>query len=265
MSSNPAADRPHPPHLPRSTPWITSNSATHTPDQPSGTPCAPQPTASPPPSAPVWRHAYQGEFDGLAHALEILTAAEDTPVHPGIAWLHPAPPNRRRTHPPPPRHPPRRPPTRPPPLAPPHQRPTALTSLTPLLTVAEAAPSPIADTRRRPTPTDHRVSGTDRLPFPPRPAELRLDGVDPCTLLPDTDEHTLNIHVNAQGTDPEGDQSCVWNTPIDTPPGNMWNAESKIYGGGVNFDFDPSDPVVQIDGFRRVRRHPAHHHQENRL
>jgi hypothetical protein len=41
---------------------------------------------------PVCRHAYQGEFDGLAHALEILTAAEDTPVHPGIAWLHLLPP-----------------------------------------------------------------------------------------------------------------------------------------------------------------------------
>lgn len=36
--------------------------------------------------APERRHAYQGQFDGLAQALEIMLNSADTEVEPGIAW-----------------------------------------------------------------------------------------------------------------------------------------------------------------------------------
>lgn len=68
-----------------------------------------------------------------------------------------------------------------------------------------------------PRPQDTTTSGTDSgdptnsVDLPPRPREILLDEVDPCTLIPQTDESDYYIDEPGElGEDDEGNVECVW-------------------------------------------------------
>jgi Protein of unknown function (DUF3558) len=140
----------------------------------------------------------------------------------------------------------------------PHQRLTALTSLTLLLTVAGCALPPLPIPAAGPPPPTTESAAPTSSPFPPRPAELRLDGVDPCQLLTQTQQSALNIQedTSGQNNDGLGSLDCVWNTPvgIHPAPSDTWVARTVLKQGAAGaLGNQVQDQIVQIDGYSAVQ------------
>jgi hypothetical protein len=142
----------------------------------------------------------------------------------------------------------------------PHQRLTALTSLTLLLAVAGCALPPLPIPAAGPPPPTTESAAPTSSPFPPRPAELRLDGVDPCQLLTPTQKTTLNAEQNSSGKNDDqlGSLDCSWTTPVtasrDPRPSNTW-AAFAVLNQSADYALGNEAPVqtVQIDGYSTVQ------------
>jgi hypothetical protein len=93
-------------------------------------------------------------------------------------------------------------------------------------------------------------------PFPPRPAELRLDGVDPCTLLSSAELARLGVQL-VSGFD-DADQfrslSCQWANSGGTLPEKNWVARAIVkQGAGYALGNTAPVQVVQVGGFSAVQ------------
>jgi len=86
--------------------------------------------------------------------------------------------------------------------------------------------------------------------LPPRPVELRLDGVDPCTLL--TDAQRRKLAVNAGTTDNEDyggslqGPLCVWSNLPESPDNGYTGG--AILNHGAEFALG-REPLRMVDGF----------------
>jgi hypothetical protein len=91
--------------------------------------------------------------------------------------------------------------------------------------------------------------------YPPRPAELRLDGVDPCKLLTPDQQNALGVYPvhRDQNVYGPGSFACGW-TSGGYGPTNGWVADT-----GVNIPVNPPSSypvpvqVLQIDGFTVIQ------------
>ena len=93
-------------------------------------------------------------------------------------------------------------------------------------------------------------------PFPPRPAELRLDGVDPCALL--TSAEVVRLGVEQGDRFDDADQfrslSCDWTNGGGAKPDKAWVARA-IVKQGADYALGNTAPVqvVQVSGFSAVQ------------
>jgi Protein of unknown function (DUF3558) len=104
-----------------------------------------------------------------------------------------------------------------------------------------------------PPPAESAAPTSSRLP--PRPAELRLDGVDPCALLTTAEQAKLGVHqvYSANDADQFRSLGCQWDNGLG-PPDNAWVARA-IVKQGADYALDNQAPVqvVQIDGYSAVQ------------
>lgn len=101
--------------------------------------------------------------------------------------------------------------------------------------------------------------GRSRLP--PRPAELRLDGIDPCALLTGEQTRQLGVHggEREQNTDELGSTDCQWlNDPLE--PSIFGYLARLILKRGADSGLDSSTgaQVVTLDGFSAVQATSPH-------
>ncbi|HZD15561.1 MAG TPA: DUF3558 domain-containing protein [Pseudonocardiaceae bacterium] len=91
-------------------------------------------------------------------------------------------------------------------------------------------------------------------PFPPRPAELRLDGVDPCRLLIPANVGQLDVKKVGQHNDADqfGSLDCLWAN--HSTPDISWLARA-IVKQGADYALGNTAPVqvVQVGGFSAVQ------------
>jgi hypothetical protein len=95
-------------------------------------------------------------------------------------------------------------------------------------------------------------------PLPPRPAELRMNDLDPCQLLTETQQSKLNIQENTSGknNDGLGSLDCVWTTiaSIHPTPTNTWVARAVLKQGADGaLGNQDHDQIVQIDSYSAVQ------------
>ena len=80
--------------------------------------------------------------------------------------------------------------------------------------------------RVAPPPASSEAAPTPRQsPFPSRPAELPMNGVDPCSLLTEPQLRRLGIEIpgtRADDTDELGSVACAWSN--GGKPDNIWTA-----------------------------------------
>lgn len=121
--------------------------------------------------------------------------------------------------------------------------------------VSPPAPSPVAPVAPPATSS----------PFPPRPAELKLDAVDPCSLLTAAQQSQLGIqHVQRDDNSDElGSAACLWDNSGGSPD-NSWVAR-LIVKRGADYALGSTTgvQVVQVDGFTAVQT--ATPYQESKI
>ena len=87
-------------------------------------------------------------------------------------------------------------------------------------------------------------------PFPPRPADLHLEGVDPCALLTTAEQGGLGVHLSGRDQEPSGPGtvSCTWFT--DASPPRSWSILTAVNGGAPTSINSPAPTrIVQINNF----------------
>lgn len=103
------------------------------------------------------------------------------------------------------------------------------------------------------------VPGGSRLP--PRPTELRLDGVDPCALLTGQQVSALGVSagVREQNTDELGSADCQWRNSAEEPVVFGYLAR-LIVKRGADYALDNSTgaQVVTLNGFSAVQTTSPH-------
>jgi hypothetical protein len=94
-----------------------------------------------------------------------------------------------------------------------------------------------------------------KWPFPPRPAELKLDGVDPCALLTAAQQGQLGVEQVGQdnNSDELGSAACQWGNN-GAKPDNRWLAR-LIVKRGADYALGSTTgvQVVQIGGYSAVQ------------
>ena len=94
-----------------------------------------------------------------------------------------------------------------------------------------------------------------RPPFPPRPTELKLDAVDPCSLLTAAQQAQLEVKQvgREDNSDELGSAACQWDNNGGKPD-NGWVAR-LIVKRGADYALTSSTgtQVVQVDGFSAVQ------------
>ena len=95
-----------------------------------------------------------------------------------------------------------------------------------------------------------------RSPFPPRPTELRLDGVDPCALLTSVEVARLGVDQGERFDDADQFRSlsCDWANSGGLSPEKGWIARA-IAKQGADYALGNTAPVqvVQVGGFSAVQ------------
>jgi hypothetical protein len=92
-------------------------------------------------------------------------------------------------------------------------------------------------------------------PLPPRPLALRLDGIDPCTLLtPKQGRQFSSVPSRRVADDQEpGIYDCIWST-FPTNPVSNWTASSVLdHGADYYLGSVTGAQIVQVDGFAAVQ------------
>jgi hypothetical protein len=92
-------------------------------------------------------------------------------------------------------------------------------------------------------------------PFPPRPAELKLDGVDPCALLTAAQQGQLGVEQVGQdnNSDDLGSVACQWGNNGGKPD-NRWLARLIVKRGADYASASTTgSQIVQVDGFAAVQ------------
>ncbi|HTF46915.1 MAG TPA: DUF3558 domain-containing protein [Pseudonocardia sp.] len=114
---------------------------------------------------------------------------------------------------------------------------------------AETSPASAGSSVAAPAPTP------SNSPLPPRPAELRLNAVDPCALLTTAQQGQLGVKAALSGNDGDelGSAACLWGNNGGKPD-NRWVARlivkrSADYALGSTTGVQ----VVQVDGFSAVQ------------
>lgn len=96
-------------------------------------------------------------------------------------------------------------------------------------------------------------TGGSRLPH--RPAELRLDGADPCALLTPPQIRQLGVHggKREENTDELGSVGCLWRNFPDEP--DIGYLAQLITKRGADYALGSTEPtqIVTIDGFSAVQ------------
>lgn len=91
-------------------------------------------------------------------------------------------------------------------------------------------------------------------PFPPRPAELPLDAVEPCALLSAAQRAQLGVSAgkSAEQTDELGSRACLWASHGN--PDNRWMAQ-LVGKRGANYALGSIEgaQVVTISGYGAVQ------------
>jgi Protein of unknown function (DUF3558) len=107
--------------------------------------------------------------------------------------------------------------------------------------VAEQSPGP-------PPPASQAVPAGPALPA--RPVELRLDGVDPCSLVTMAQRSQLGVNQGqaARGSESSAlrGSSCVWSNIPDSPD-NAWSGR-LVLGQGAEYALG-REPLRTVDGF----------------
>ncbi|HEX4246317.1 MAG TPA: DUF3558 family protein [Pseudonocardia sp.] len=91
--------------------------------------------------------------------------------------------------------------------------------------------------------------------LPPRPAELKLNGVKPCDLLTVTDEAKLGVGAGAvnDGADTWSSEGCRWSDPSGHPDNN-WVALAVVrQGADAALRSSTGAQVGLVDGFPAVQ------------
>jgi hypothetical protein len=96
--------------------------------------------------------------------------------------------------------------------------------------------------------------------LPPRPLELRLDTVNPCTLLTDPQRTALGVSAGIGDTDTDdlGSPGCLWNNATP-PPDDSWIAKT-ITKRGTEYALGSvtATKVVDVGGFPAVQTATAY-------
>ena len=92
-------------------------------------------------------------------------------------------------------------------------------------------------------------------PFPPRPAELRLGGVDPCALLKPAQIVLLQVDDGEPSQDSDSTHSavCFWGNRLAAPDTSYL---ARLYvGQGADYALgsETGHQIAQIDGFAAVQ------------
>lgn len=86
--------------------------------------------------------------------------------------------------------------------------------------------------------------------LPPRPVELRLDSVDPCTLLTDSQRRQLGVNSGTTNNEDYGGplkgRMCVWSN-LPESPDNGYTA-GAILNQGAQYALG-LEPLRSVDGF----------------
>nr|WP_245607375.1 DUF3558 domain-containing protein [Pseudonocardia spinosispora] len=131
--------------------------------------------------------------------------------------------------------------------------PGALVALT--VGLAGCGSGPAETSTPAPPPTSPPAS--TRPPLPPRPAELRLDNVDPCSLLNPAQEDQLLLGPAMRNPDPEefGATSCAWVNGVG--PSNTWSIRT-IPGQGTEYYLGASTgyEMIKVGGFTALQSAP---------
>ncbi|HEY0575761.1 MAG TPA: DUF3558 domain-containing protein [Pseudonocardia sp.] len=114
-----------------------------------------------------------------------------------------------------------------------------------LLAVAGCGGSP-APRRSAPSMSQAPVSPA----LPPRPVELRLDGIDPCSLLTAAQRSQLGVNQGQPGhgseSSPLKGASCVWSN-LPASPDNAWSGR-LVLGQGADYALG-LEPLRTVNGF----------------
>lgn len=93
--------------------------------------------------------------------------------------------------------------------------------------------------------------------LPPRPAELRLDHIDPCTLLTRAQKQQLGLRESGgRGVDGDGlgSPDCVWTAQEPTAVDNSWLVRTVTKrGAGYALSSAAGAKIEQIAGFPAVQ------------
>jgi Protein of unknown function (DUF3558) len=104
-------------------------------------------------------------------------------------------------------------------------------------------------------PSSSAAAAASPTALPPRPAELRLDGVNPCDLLAKAQQADLGVGAGTadNGTDELASPGCQWTNPTGSPDNN-WVAKAVVKRGADAWlrSFS-SAQVVLVDGFPTVQ------------
>ncbi|HEY0575324.1 MAG TPA: DUF3558 domain-containing protein [Pseudonocardia sp.] len=124
-----------------------------------------------------------------------------------------------------------------------------------VLLIAIAGCGPAARPAESVPAPDAPASPQTTSPLPPRPAELKLDGVDPCALL--TAAQQSQLGVEQAGRDDSSDElasrACQWDNNGGKPD-NGWVVR-LIVKRGADYALGSTSgvQVVQVDGFSAVQ------------
>jgi hypothetical protein len=92
-------------------------------------------------------------------------------------------------------------------------------------------------------------------PLPPRPAALRLDGVDPCSLLTPAQVSQLKLSQGSPGANSDGlgSPDCGWHALAATPR-DVWIARTVLKQGAEFYLGSVTGArVIQVAGFPAVQ------------
>jgi len=101
---------------------------------------------------------------------------------------------------------------------------------------------------------------TTSSPFPPRPVELKLDGLDPCALLNAGQQRQLGVGQVGTYADSDGlgSAACQWGNNGGKPD-NRWLVRMIVkQGADYALGSDTGVQVVQVDGFTAVQTAPPY-------
>ncbi|WP_185065244.1 DUF3558 domain-containing protein [Pseudonocardia eucalypti] len=90
--------------------------------------------------------------------------------------------------------------------------------------------------------------------LPPRPSELRLDGIRPCALLTEAQISQLGMAEGRPGINDQGaGEECIWSNPPGTGPDMGWLARTDTARGAeYALRSVTGAHIIQIDGFSAV-------------